>query len=187
MIDLLKQMERRFESNNVVDYFLKQAEKIRHENIHNHKYVYWIKTPNGMRLDDESNHKYGDTRKGYEQWKNENDNLVAGYSGNVYLRTIETRTPNKKLVGYITEEKLSDEPWKNEIKDLSKQCFEVLCSELGVKDKETFEYFIFADIDACRGFETDAELKIKLEAMVDVYDKYNDDEHFRKLVDKIKE
>lgn len=173
--------KKRFESTNVVDYYQKKADKIKHDNINNFKYVYWMKTPNGMRLNETYNHKYGDSRKGYELWKTDNQNLVVSYGGNVSLRGIRERKSNH-LIGYITEEKLSDESWKKEIMDLTDECFETLCEELDVKDTDTFEYFIYENM-----FDDVAyDLESKLEIMVSVYNKYKTDDDYRKLIDKIK-
>ena len=35
---------------------------------YNYKYEYYTKTPNGMRLDTVNNHKYGQSRDGYNMW-----------------------------------------------------------------------------------------------------------------------
>lgn len=177
--------KRRFEPTNEIDWFQKKANKIEYDNIYNYKYTYWVATPNGMRLDDERNHKYGDNRDGYETWqKEEPQGWIASYSGVTSLRTITDRNNDNRVVGYITEEKLSDEPWKKEIVNLVHDCFERLCEELEVKDRGNFEYFVFNDL----GFEKDykLELRTKLDKMVHVYNEYQEDEEYRAFVDKIK-
>jgi hypothetical protein len=180
-----KIMKRRFEPTNEIDWFQKEANRIEHENIYNYKYTYWVATPNGMRLDDERNHKYGETRDGYEEWKRqEPQSWYADHGGVVSLRRVYDRDNENKTVGYITEEKLSDQGWKNEIVELVEQCFERLCETLNVKDRENFKYFVFNDL----GFERDykLELRTKLDKMVHVYNEYQDDEEYRAFVDKIK-
>jgi len=178
-----RMFKKRFEPTNEIDWFQKEANRIEHENIYNYKYTYYVKTPNGMRLDDERNHKYGDVRDGYEQFKQEKTNTNTDHGGRVSLREVYDRD-TKRVVGYITEEKLSDESWKDEIRDLVEQCFERLCETLEVKDVENFSYFVFNDL----GFEKDykLELRTKLDKMVHVYNEYNDDDEYRAFVDKIK-
>lgn len=184
--DYIKELRnRRFEPTNEIDWFQKTAAKIEHDNIYNYKYTYWIATPHGMRLDDEKNHKYGDTRAGYEEWKwKEPQSWYTDHGGLVSLRRVYDRDNDDRTVGYITEEKLSDVPWKQEISELVEQCFERLCETLEVKDVNNFKYFVFNDL----GFERDykLELRTKLDKMVYVYDEYQSNEEYRSFVDKIK-
>lgn len=177
-------MKKRFEPTNTIDYYQKKANKIKHDNIYNYKYTYWIATPNGMRLDDEKNHKYGDTRAGYEEWKRkEPQSWYADHGGVVSLRRVYDRDNDNRTVGYITEEKLSDYTWKEEIAALADECFEKLCEELEVKDKENFKYFLFNDMGFFKDYEL--ELQTKLDKMVHVYNEYNEDEEFKAFLDKV--
>lgn len=170
-------------AKNIIAAYKKRADEIRFNNRQNFQYEYWIKTPNGFRSDDTLNHRYGDGRAGYEQWKIDNSDLVAS-AEQINLRPIRERKDYDNIVGYITETKLSDSGWHSEIVQLSDDCFEELCKELEVVDVETFKYFVFTDT---RGYENiDDELNAKLYAMVSVFDDYHNDQEFKKLVDKIK-
>jgi hypothetical protein len=178
-------MKKRFEPTNEIDYYQKKAAKIEHDNIYNYKYTYWVPTPHGMRLDDERNHKYGDTRDGYETWKKEEPNgWYTDHGGVVSLRRVYDRNDENRTVAWITEEKLSDYGWRDEIAGLADECFEKLCVSLEVKDVENFKYFVFNDL----GFEKDfrLELRTKLDKMVHVYNEYHEDDEYRAFVDKIK-
>lgn len=179
-----KLFKKQFKPKNVIDYYLKQAEKIKRNNIYNYAYTYCIKTPKGMILNDPLNHEYGRSRDGFERWKDENPELHASHNGTVTLRPIKYRTDPDRIIGYILEEKLSDFPWHNEILTLVDECFDKLCEELDVDDKTTFRYFVFKD---AMGYEDYAdELHEKLRMMVAVFEDYQRDEEYRKLVDKIK-
>lgn len=179
-----KLFKKQFKPKNVIDFYLKKADKIKHDNIYNYAYTYCLKTPRGMLLDDSLNHKYGSSRKGFEQWKEDNPDLNATYNNNVSLRSIKHRSDYSRTVGYVLEEKLSDTPWQDEIKQLADECFEELCGSLNVVDKENFEYFVFNDVG---GFEDYShELIEKLRTMVHVFEEYQSNEEYRKLIDKIK-
>lgn len=181
--------KRRFEPTNLIDTYEKKANKIKHDNIYNYKYTYMIKTPNGMREDTERNHKYGTTRDGYEKWKTEEKGLTAGYSGRVSLREItdyQRKDENgiAPVVGYIIEEKLSDYPWQQEIAALATEAFDKLCEELEVVDKEMFEYVLWEDFGLYKDYGQ--ELSAKLSRISSMYEKYQEDEEYKKFIDKIK-
>lgn len=169
---------------NIIEEYQNKANEIERNNAYNYKYTYWIPTPNGMRLDVARNHEYGDTRDGYETWKkNEPQSWYAEYSGRISLRAVTDRNDNS-IVGYITEEKQSDYGWQEEIKSLSDECFDKLCETLDVVDIDNFKYFIFADLGMFKDYKM--ELKTRLDIMVAVYEEYNFDEDYKKLIDKIK-
>jgi len=178
-----KLKKKRFTPTNNIDKYQKQANKIKHDNIYNYKYQYFTATPHGMRSDDEKNHKYGTKRDGYEQLRLDEKNISVSHAGVVSLRTITDRDRNNAVIGYITEEKLSDSGWKDEISKLADECFNELCSELDVKDEESFRYFLFNDLGLFKDYEL--ELQSKLDKMVHVYNEYNNDEEFRAFIDKI--
>lgn len=181
---MTKLFKKDFNPKNVIDYYLKKADKIKHDNIYNYEYTYCLKTPNGMLLDNPTNHQYGKSREGFEQWKENNPDLHASHNGTIALRPIRHRTDTERVVGYILEEKLSDTAWHNEVLELVDECFEKLCDELQVVDKSIFRYFVFNDT---MGYENySQELLEKLRMMVHVFEEYQDDEEYRNLVDKIK-
>lgn len=170
-------------AKHIIDSYKRRADEIRFNNRQNFQYEYFIRTPNGFRSDDTLNHKYGDGRAGYEQWKTENSHLVASHE-QINLRPIRERNDYDHIVGYLTETRLSDNSWQTEIVQLADECFVKLCEELEVIDVDTFKFFVFNDIGMFD--DVDQELNAKLHALVDVYDNYNDDPNYKKLVDKIK-
>jgi hypothetical protein len=177
------ELEKRFSPTNVIDTYLQKALSIEHAATNSYKYVYWINTPNGMRLDDEKNHKYGESRKGYDQWNEDNPSHTASYAGVVSLRTIDDRDNGRK-VGYITEEKLSENRW-SEISILVDDCFIALCRELNVKDNENFKYFITTNFDY---FDDGGRMELldELEVMEQIYVNYHNDEEYKRFIDKLK-
>ncbi len=173
-----------FKPKNVIDYYQKKAEEIRQDNLYNYEYTYWMKTPKGMLIDEPTIHEYGSSRAGFEQWKMDHPTLMASVGGKISIRPIVERSCQSRIVGYVTEEQLSDSGWQDEILQLSKDCFDKLCEELDVKDRETFRFFIFHEM--C-GYENYAdELRAKISAMTDVYESYQNDEEYKQLIDKIK-
>ncbi len=171
--------------HNIIAEYQRKANELERTNAYNYKYTYWIPTPNGMVLDVARNHEYGSTRDGYESWKtNEPLSWYASHSGQISLRTVTDRNDNNNIVGYITEEKQSDYLWHQDIKDLTDECFNKLCESLEVIDINNFKYFIFSDLGIFKDYKM--ELKTRLDIMVDVYENYNFDEDYKKLVDKIK-
>lgn len=149
----------------------------------NFQYSYLVKTPNGFRNDDFFNHKYGDTRPGYETWKNDNTHLVDDFATTT-LRAIHERKDYNNIIGYIQETKLPDGVFYDELLNLINECFDVLCEQLQVIDKETFWYFIFDTKIGC--IEVFEEFNAKVDVIIDTFDRYHEDEDFKKLVDKIK-
>ena len=179
-----KLFRKSFNPKHVIDFYLKKADKIKHDNIYNYAYTYCLKTPNGMLLNVPLNHQYGKSREGFEQWKEDNPDLHACHNGTVSLRPIKTRDGHEKIIGYILEERLSDLTWHNEVLQLVDDCFDKLCEELKVVDKPTFRYFIFSENMGYEDYSD--ELLEKLRMMVHAFEEYQDNEEYRNLVDKIK-
>ncbi len=178
-------MEKRKQPKNVIDKFLKQAEALNRENLYNFKYEYFVKTLHGYKEDTETNHKYGTTRAGYEQWCKDNRSLIASYSGVTSVRTITDRSnDDNKEVGCIFETKLKDYTWQKDIAKLVDECFVALCEVLEVKDVDNFKYFIYKDVPQYN--DMDAVYISKLEIMVDVFEQYGYDEDYKNFIDKIK-
>lgn len=171
--------------NNIIDEYLKKANTIERDNAYNYKYTYWVATPNGMRLDVARNHEYGEDRVGYEKWKNnEPQSWYAEHAGQISLRPVIDRKDGNAIVGYITEERRSDYLWQQEIKALVDECFDKLCEVLHVNDVENFRYFIFSDLGLFKDYKM--ELRTRLDIMVEVYERYNECDDYKRLICKIK-
>lgn len=162
----------------------KQARSISKNNAFNYTYEYYKKTPNGMLKDTEFNHEYGDTRKGFEKWKEDNDNLYANVA-KTSIREIINRTTGS-LIGFVFETKESHESWIFEVHELIDKAFEIFCADLEVKDKEAVEMYLFDNVGI--SFHRHETLFQKFNIMQTTYEKYNDpdEESFRKVFDKIK-
>lgn len=151
-------------------------------NSYNYHYEYYKKTPNGMVLDIPLNHQYGSTRDGYDSWKKDNKELTASYSGMTSVRTVTDRTGY--VDGYIFETKLPDRTWHTELKEKYDAAFLEICKLLEVKDIESFGYFVENDVELSKDYST--SIMNKLRHIIDVFERYEYDDDFRKLVDKIK-
>jgi len=166
---------------------LDKADKIKYDKIYNYEYSYFLKTPKGMVSDTETNHKYGNTREGYEKWKNDNPDLGMSYSGVVSVREMYKIDNQSDIVGYMFERKLPDKPWLDEIDKLFDEAWQEFCTELDVSDFDSVEYFLFTDISSdWRNTGEDRISKFKI--LLSTIEKYNDPDEtdFKKLFDKIK-
>lgn len=167
-----------------IGQLLEQADTLKYEKIYNYKYSYFTKTPNGMREDTEANHKYGEDREGYEDWKSDNPNLDMSYSG---VTTVRTITTNKEVVGYMFEEKLPNTPWLEKIDGLLSEAWISFCIELNIVDEPAMEYFLFDGIIG--DYRDNGEDRItKFKVLINCINKYNDEEEqeYKQLIDKIK-
>ena len=164
-----------------------EADNIKHSKIYNYEYTYYIKTPNGLRLDTPICHKYGDTREGYEQWKEDHPDLLTGYSGEISARDIYTRDKPHKSVGCMFEKKLPDSGWVSDMEALFEQSWDIFISELDVKDEESMKYFLLSNIEY--NFRDEGgEIISKFERIIKCIEKYNDPDEkpYHDLINKIK-
>ena len=172
-----------------------EADAIKYEHIQNYKYTYFIKTKHGLREDDYLNHTYGDERGGYEDWQQSDDskNLTTSYSGVTSVRDIYRRD-NNEVVGYIFEEKLSDNIWLDELEEKYKAAWTLFCELMEVKDTEMIEYILFKDMHhEYRDLGKDTMDKFNILNKVlykfdEHHEDYNDEEtaQYRKYFDKLK-
>jgi len=166
---------------------MQRADEIKYTKIYNYEYSYFKKTPNGFREDEYLSHTYGTDRDGYEKWKSSEDakNLMVGYSGVISAR--EIINDNNKLVGYVFERKLPDEPWLNDLNIEFDKAWNLFCQLLDIKDEENVKYYLFKDVYAAirdRGQETIEKLNImnKVLEKFDEYEQYNDEDD-KKFID----
>ena len=176
--------------------YLKDIQSIRKDNIYNYCYKYWTGDENGMRLDVHMNNKYGQDRKGYEQYKNDSVVLPDGtlsepgqidvsYSGVTSLRTVTDRKTNK-VIGYITETKLSDNPARDEAKIIFGKQLQAVMNHLEVHDVQSFMYYINQNMPQM-DFRNSVDTYLnKVRYLLELVKDYNDDEEFREFIDKIK-
>ena len=172
--------------NTPIGNLLEQAYSLKYEKIYNYKYTYYTKTPHGMREDSNLNHQYGTDREGYESWKDDNPNLTMSYSGVVTLREIQRRETNE-TIGYMTEEKLPNKPWIEKIDLLLEDAWKLFCDELGVKDDNAMDYFLFGEIEMDWRDEGSDRIA-KFNKMINCIERYNDsdEQDYKMIIDKIK-
>lgn len=163
---------------------LKQADTLKYQKIYNYNYTYYVKTLHGMRDDIESNHKYGNTREGYESWQNDNSRCTMSYSG---VTTVRTITENNEITGYMFEEKLPNSPWLEKMDVLLEEAWKSFCSELEIVDEESMQYFLFNDTFS--DYRDDGADRItKFNILLNCIEKYNDinELDYKQLINKIK-
>ena len=154
--------------------------------IYNYKYTYWNVTEYGMDLDNESNIIYGNKREGYENFKSDNIEKIVSPAGKISLRTVTDRD-NREIQGYITEEKLSNQPYIDNAREIYELALEEVKNLLGVQDVESFMYYIDQNISSYNFFDSSEthHFKNSIEGLINLIEEYEYDEKFRKYFDKI--
>lgn len=130
-------------NDNFFNYCLYRLEFLKQPNNFDYKYTYWVDSSHGLTLDDEANHKYGESQLGFEIWKQENKHLSIHEIRDDYPN--KTITEHGVFVGLISVELMKN----NEIdtfKQIRNECFMALCSELGVANTKKFERILFGKI-----------------------------------------
>ena len=128
---------------------------IKEDNYYNYEYKYYYENNNGdLHRDSVKEDTYGNSRKGFEQFKKDNPLADIQHSGVIYLRpfTIKDSNGNIKEEGVVCETKI--EPDKSEIN-----------KQLASLEKEVWEYF-------CEIFKLDNPVKESLASKVMSIDNY---------------
>jgi len=159
--------------------FLEECKEHRIEAIYNYDYRY-IKE---IIYDDELEKKYGNSRTGYEKFKN-NEPGNMSYSGEVSLRTRVDKDDN--ILGYMTERKLNNNDKLNTIFEIYKNAEIRFREILKITSPETFDYWFYN-----LGW-TDEHLDVnnlinKIKRLERILFDYNEDMEFRNFINKIKD
>jgi hypothetical protein len=164
--------------------YLQAAKSIHKDTLQNYEYVYYNKTPNGMEYNNDVNEYFGNTREGYEKFRQENPDSFVDYA-TTSLRPVRDNV-TKNVIGYITEKTLSCTPMRDEAKKLYKLQLQEVIDYLEVKDINSFMFYV--DTNSENGsFGNDTSLYIsKISYLVDLIEEYEEDEEFKSFIDKIK-
>ena len=128
---------------------------IKEDNYYNYEYKYYYENNNGdFHRDYLKEDTYGNSRKGFEQFKRDNPLANIQHSGVIYLRpfTIKDSNGNIKEGGVVCETKIESD--KSEIN-----------KQLASLEKEVWEYF-------CEIFKLDNPIKESLASKVMLLDNY---------------
>lgn len=168
------------EFNGPLKDFLDSCKPHRVESIYNKEYKY-IKE---IIWDEEKNNKYGNTRKGYDSYKQEIEG-TASYSGEIELRVTKK---DGQIVGYFTETKLSSNEHLNLIFVQYQLALEKTKEILKVKDKNSFMYWLTNERPPFGGFKMGTnEIVGAIQNLESIIRDYNEDEEFKRYLDKIKD
>lgn len=160
---------------------LDELETLKSNSIYNYEYKY-IKE---IIWDDERNSKYGNDRNGYEKYKQEDTNTYITFSGKTSLRIVEDRTTGE-IVGYIAESECKDKSEKRiyELRDLAKKEF---YNALGVTNISEFEFWYNEYYGTCDFRNSSYTIVFnQIKQLINIVKRYNEDEDFKKFIDKIK-
>jgi hypothetical protein len=164
--------------------YLKEIQAIRKDSLNNYEYTYFNKTNNGMEYSVDVNRYFGTDRAGYEKFKQENPDSYVDHP-TTSLRSVVDRISGK-TVGFITEKTLSSTPMRDEAKRLFDLQLEEVIRYLEVKDLDSFMYYI-DEKTTTFDFNDSVEIyRNKLSSLIDIIDEYENDEEFRKYLNKIK-
>ena len=128
---------------------------IKEDNSYNYEYKYYYEDNNGdLHKDCLREDTYGNSRKGFEQFKRDNPNANVQHSGVISLRpfTIKDSNGNIKEEGVVCETKIESD--KSEIN-----------KQLASLEKEVWEYF-------CETFKLDNPIKESLALKIMLLDNY---------------
>jgi hypothetical protein len=170
----------------VINDLLQKVSSVNKELIYNYDYIYYDLDGTSLTLNEENNNKYGTSRKGYESFRSDSSGLLSvGYSGVTSLREVYT-TDSLDLVGYITETKRATKPYIKEASDIYDDALQEFIRLLEVKDLESLDFYIQEEnpydfMSKDRVNEQTRSVRFLLE----IIEKYDDDENFKKFFNKI--
>jgi len=138
---------------------------------------------------------YGKDREGYERYKNEPSILPDGtktepgqidlqHSGVISLRT-KTDRKTGKVIGYITEEKLSLTPQRDEAEKYYQEALTETKKILKVEDDVAFEYYVKEHIYQLSIRDSVQNYTQSIENLVELISDFEEDEEFRHYFTKI--
>jgi hypothetical protein len=161
-----------------------KIKSIRKKNIYNYNYEYWKGNDNKIHKDGMSNLAFGNTREGYEKYKQENPDSIVDYGGVVSLRKV-TDSVSGKTIGYITETKLSDIPHITKAEKYMDEAIECIKKELGVKDEKSFMYYLEREVRVQDFHRSIDNILHEIESLECILEDYKEDEEFKDFFDKI--
>jgi len=157
--------------------FLEECDEHRLEAIYNYDYRY-IKE---IIYDEDLEKKYGNTRKGYEEFK-KNEPGTMSYN-DTYLRTRRDKEGN--ILGYMSEKALKTNDKLNMIAEIYERAELKFREILGVTCPESFNYWF----DSLGWYDEKLDVNNlinRIKRLEGILTSYDEDENFRSFIDKIK-
>jgi len=155
--------------------------------VFNYNYKYWSGDESHMFLNKDIQEKFGNSREGFENFKNESlssENVNISHSGYVSLRTITNKKDNK-IIGYVSEEKVRNNSHYKEAENIYNSHFKQFIKLLNVQDEESLNYYLDSKyIDFSFVPNLNSYLQ-KSEQLNIILNDYEYDEEFQKFFDKI--
>jgi succinate dehydrogenase flavin-adding protein (antitoxin of CptAB toxin-antitoxin module) len=167
-----------------------KVQDINKELIYNYDYYYYDTNIAGYKKgeiipNNNLNKKFGSSRRGYEMFKEEHDELSVGHSGETSIREIYTRK-TKDLVGYIMETKKVTRPYLDEADSLHDEAILEFKNLLGVTDDKALEFYLnenntndFFNKDRVNNQLT------RINRLIKILDEYYNNNEFKHFFDKI--
>jgi hypothetical protein len=163
--------------------YKEKLKKIKQKNLVNYEYEYWSGNDYKMEKNDMANIVYGNTREGYEKYKRENPDSCIDYA-DTSLRKVIDKVSNK-TIGYITEKKLSSNPYIDEVEKIYKDALEYTKKHLKVEDEDSFMYYVLNNIEI-QDFRRELDNFVtQINRLDELIYKYETDEEFKRFFNKI--
>ena len=174
-----------------IQEIIKRISEINKTLIYNYHYTYFDLAPagspeNSIISNGNLNEKFGPSRKGYELFKEEYDELRVGYSGITSMREIELRKTSE-VIGYIMETKQPTRPYIQEADVLYDEVYDEFISILEVNDEESLLYYIKENgpgYEFGNNDRVNEQLK-KASFLMSILSEYTKDDEFKRFFDKI--
>lgn len=172
-------MHEKQEFNGPLGKFLEETKQYRIPSIYNYEYRY-IKE---IIWDTEKQELYGSERAGYEKYKQDNLRTNVSFS---CVHSLRTCTLDNEIQGYIVESKKSTNENFNELYNIYNKARTELYTILDVKDKESFDYYIDEHVITSEFNLSENSIISRIKTLEKLIKEYNEDEYFKKVLDKIK-
>ena len=158
--------------------YLEECKKYRIESIYNRKYRYIKK----IIFDTELENKFGNTRMGYEKYKNDYS-IIGNVAFGGYNDLREITDDKNNIIGYILETKLSKNEHFNKIIKIVKKAKEKTIEILKVTDVKSFNYYL--NEIGFNIYNDTNSLIDKIKKLENIIEDYQTDKDFKLYLDKI--
>ena len=172
---------------NKLKHFLDDITKLKKISTSRYEYQYFLFEDDNIIFDTKNNKEYSSSRKDFERWKKDNVGInYVDIPGVISLRRIVNKK-NKKVIGYITEEKIKNNIPAVEAKELYEKAYNEVSVILGITDKDAFDYY-FEEYEKLNWDFSMNPINVyctKTQSLYDLAEKYLEDSEFRHMMDNI--
>lgn len=163
--------------------YLKEIREISKKNALDYRYKYYELEGESL-VPSKKCEVFGEDRKGFEKFKQTNNDSYVDVSGKISLRRVVDIVSNK-TIGYVSEEKIPGEGSVSKARDIYEQAYNDVCESLGVQDNQSFAFYVSQNSPTFDFRESIEEYIQKVRWLNELVNDYKDDVEFRHFLDKI--